>query len=185
VFLHGTVEPIRVSQESSELLTHFLANREAIRRFLAARASGAQEADDLLQELFLKISRFEPTEEVKNPVSYLFRTAMNLAHDRRRERQRAALRDASWADSRQTILGTEAVDDTPSAEAAYGARQRLAAVHTALDELSPQCRRVFVLHKLEGLPHEQVADRLGISRSTVEKHMHTALKHLIARLGRD
>jgi RNA polymerase sigma-70 factor (ECF subfamily) len=184
VFLRSTAEPTRVSPESAELLTHFLANREAIRRFLAARVGMAQEADDLLQELFLKISRFEPTEEVKNPASYLFRTAMNLAHDRRRERQRAASRDAKWTDSRHTILGTEAVDDAPSAEAAYGARQRLAAVYKALDELSPQCRRVFVLHKLEGLPHQQVADRLGISRSTVEKHMHTALKHLIARLER-
>ena len=174
-----------MSGRSSSLMTHYLANRESIRRFLAARVGIAHEADDLLQELFLKISRFEPAEEVRDPVSYLFRTAMNLAHDRRRERQRAVSREASWADARHVTVGAETVDETPSAEAAYGARQRLAAVHKALEEVSVQCRRVFVLHKLEGLSHQQVSVKLGISRSTVEKHMHTALRHLIERIGRD
>ena len=70
-------------------------------------------------------------------------------------------------------------------ESAYAAKQRVAAIRNALEELSPQCRRVFVMHKFEDLSHEEVARRVGISRSTVEKHMHTALKHLIARLGRD
>jgi RNA polymerase sigma-70 factor (ECF subfamily) len=59
------------------------------------------------------------------------------------------------------------------------------AVRRALDELSPQCRRIFVLHKFDGLSHKEIAERVNISRSTVEKHMHTALKHLIERLGRD
>jgi RNA polymerase sigma-70 factor (ECF subfamily) len=57
-------------------------------------------------------------------------------------------------------------------------------VVAALDELSPQCRRVFVMHKLEGLSHPEISARVGISRSTVEKHMGSALKHLIKRLGR-
>jgi RNA polymerase sigma-70 factor (ECF subfamily) len=63
--------------------------------------------------------------------------------------------------------------------------QRLAEVRRALDELSPQCRRIFMLHKFEGLTHQEVAERANISRSTVEKHMHTALKHLMKRFGRD
>jgi RNA polymerase sigma factor (sigma-70 family) len=172
-----------VSDPSAPLLTHYLERREAIRRFLVARVGSSHEADDLLQELFLKLSRFEPAEEVRDPVSYLFRTALNLARDSRRERQRAGSRDAVWADSRHTMFGSETIDDSPSAEDAVTAKQRVAAVHKAMNELSIQCRRVFTLHKLEGLSHQQVAERLGVSRSTVEKHMHTALKHLIERLG--
>ena len=72
-----------------------------------------------------------------------------------------------------------------SAEAALHAKQRLQAIVSVLDELSPQCRNVFVLHKFEGLTHPEIAARVGISRSTVEKHMTTALKHLVRQLGRD
>ena len=79
----------------------------------------------------------------------------------------------------------DTIADAPSAEDALHAKQRIAAVRAALDELSPQCRNVFVLHKFQGLSHEDVARQAGITRSTVEKHMRTALVHLVHRLGRD
>ena len=94
-------------------------------------------------------------------------------------------REGDWADAGTLTSGDELVADLPNAKSAYAAKQRVAAIRNALEELSPQCRRVFVMHKFEDLSHEEVARRVGISRSTVEKHMHTALKHLIARLGRD
>jgi RNA polymerase sigma-70 factor (ECF subfamily) len=173
------------SEQPSPLVAAYFSNRQAIQRFLAARVGDRQEAEDLVQELFLKLEGVVPPPDLRDPVSYLFRMALNLARDKRRERQRAQAREGDWADTRTMTSGTEAIDDSSSAEAAYGAKQRIAAIRAALDELSPQCRRVFVLHKFEDLSHEEVARRAGISRSTVEKHMHTALKHLIARLGRD
>jgi RNA polymerase sigma factor (sigma-70 family) len=172
-------------QRPSELLSIYFSKREAIGRFLAARLGNRDEAEDILQELFVKVAQLEPPESVQNPAAYIFRMAMNLARDHRRERQRAHIREADWVDTQTTLAGSTAIADTPSAEAAYGAKQRLAAIRVALDELSPQCRRVFLLHKFEGLSHEEVARRAGISRSTVEKHMHTALRHVIERLGRD
>lgn len=165
---------------SSDLLSVYFSKREAIERFLAARLGNREEAEDVLQELFLKLKRLELTGEVRDPAAYLFRAALNLARDHRRERQRARTREADWVDS-----SSPGRVEAPVAEAAFAARQRLEAIRRALDELSPQCRRVFLLHKFEGLSHEEVAQRAGISRSTVEKHMHTALRHLIARLGRD
>jgi RNA polymerase sigma factor (sigma-70 family) len=172
-------------QQPSQLLELYFSRRDAIARFLAARLGNRQEAEDVLQELFLKLDRNVASEEVRDPAAYLFRMAANLARDHRRERQRAHTREADWADVQSMVAGSDIVEDAPSAEAAYGAKQRLAAIRAALDELSPQCRRVFTLHKFDGLSHEEVAKQAGISRSTVEKHMHTALKHLIERLGRD
>ncbi len=171
-------------ERQSGLIAIYLSRREAIRRFLVARMGNAEEADDLLQELFLKARQTEPG-DVREPAAYLFRMAQNLARDHRRERSRARQREADWADSRTMTMGTETVEDAPSAEAAIAARQRLDAIRRALEELSPQCRRVFTLHKFEGVPHQDIARIAGISRSTVEKHMHTALKHLVERLGRD
>lgn len=163
----------------------FLSRREAIGRFLTARLGHADEAEDVLQDLFLRVNRMEASPDVRDPAAYLFTMALNLARDRRRERSRASARDTGWAGARYEMAGAEPILDQPSVEVAYAARQRLEAVTAVLDELSPQCRRVFQLHKFEGLSHQDVAARTGITRSTVEKHMNTALKHLIARLGRD
>ncbi len=171
-------------QQQTDLIAAYLSRREVIRRFLAARLGSTEEADDLMQELYLKAQQGAPG-EVRDAAAYLFRMALNLARDHRRERQRAQRREADWAGSRTMTSGSEAVADAPSAEAAIAAKQRIEAIRAALLDLSPQCRRVFTLHKFDGLSHQDVARKVGISRSTVEKHMNTALKHLIARLGRD
>lgn len=168
-----------------QLVAAYFANKEAIGRFLTGRLGNRQEAEDLVQELYIKLTSVQPPEDLRDPLAYLYRMAMNLARDYRRERERARTRESEWADTWATRIGAEAIADTPSAETSYAAKQRIAAIRVALDELSPQCRRAFVLHKFEGLSHEEVAQRTGITRSTVEKHMRTALKHLIARLGRD
>jgi len=166
------------------LLETYLLRREALKRFLTARTGNEGEAEDLVQEIYFRLDR-EPIEgPVHNPSAYLYKMALNLALDHRRERQRAMARDGQWAESRRVTVGSEAIAPTAAADIAYEAKQRLGRVVGALDELSPQCRRVFVMHKFEGLSHPKIAERVGISRSTVEKHMGTALKHLIKRLGR-
>ncbi len=141
-----------------------------------------EEAEDLLQELYIRLSRVPERTDIQDVGAYLFRSAMNLARDFQRDRSRAQTREGHWVDSQSTVLGDESIDDAPSAERAYDAKQRLATIRAVVDELSPQCRRVFVMHKFQGFSHQQVADSLGISRSTVEKHMHVALKRLMARL---
>lgn len=151
---------------------------------LRARLGNEQDAEDLVQELYLRLQRStEP--EVREPAAYLYKMALNLARDHQRERLRSKARDRQWVDATQTEIAGEAVVGEAAADIAYGAKQRLERVVAALEELSPQCRRVFTLHKFEGLAHAEISARLGIARSTVEKHMTTALKHLTRRLDRD
>jgi RNA polymerase sigma-70 factor (ECF subfamily) len=175
---------VRVGDLRQSLMEAYLSRREELARFLAARLGSRESAQDVLQDLFLRLDRSAQASEIRDPVAYVFRMAANLANDHRRSQRRAQARDAAWASARHVVMGSETVADTPSAEASYGAKQRVEAVRRALDELSPQCRRVFLLHKFEGRSHEEIANQVGISRSTVEKHMHTALTHLIRRLGR-
>ena len=80
------------------------------------------------------------------------------------------------------MIGAEEVTDEPTAEQAVAARQRLDATIAALKDLPPQTQRVFWKHKFEGLTHPEVAAALGISRSSVEKHVMAALRHLAERL---
>lgn len=166
------------------LFDTYLAYRGALTRMLRARLGNEQDAEDLVQELYLRLQRSaEP--EVREPAAYLYKMALNLARDHQRERLRSKARDRQWVEATQTELGGEPVVGGTPADLAYGAKQRLERLMAALEELSPHCRRVFTLHKFEGLAHAEIAARLGIGRSTVEKHMTTALKHLTRRLDRD
>lgn len=165
-----------------DLLSVYTARRADFARFLLARLGNREDAEDVLQELYLKVSRAS-ADDVIDPAAYLYRMAMNLARDFRRGVARARLRDADWADASNTMVGADAKDEMPSAENALAAKQRLAQVRLALDDLPPQTRRIFVLHKIEGRSHQEIATSLSISKSSVEKHMHTALQRLVARLG--
>jgi RNA polymerase sigma-70 factor (ECF subfamily) len=167
------------------LVEEFLLRREKLGRFLAVRLGNSADGEDVLQEMFVRLSRAEITDEIRDPASYLFRMAMNVSRDYRRERARARAREGIWADTQYTMQAGSAVFDSPSADAELASRQLLAQVRNALTDLSPQCQRVFRMHKFDGLSHREVAAALGVSRRTVEKHMHTALYHLLKRVERD
>jgi RNA polymerase sigma-70 factor (ECF subfamily) len=168
--------------ERSPLIALYLARRPDLVRFFTARLRSAAAAEDLVQDIYVRLSGLEPGLEVQNPVAYLYRLGTNLMLDRLRGERRTAHRDGAWLDSQTTRVGTHEISAEPSAEAAVAARQRLAALTEALKGLSPQTQRVFRMHKFEGLSHPEVAAAVGISRSAVEKHMMAALKHLLAKL---
>jgi RNA polymerase sigma-70 factor (ECF subfamily) len=167
------------------LIEAYLARRAELVRFFAARLGSPEAGEDLVQEIYLKISGLEDPAEVQSPGAYLYRLGSNLMLDRLRGARRSAARDQAWREANRTLSGAEEMDEAPDAASALAARQRLAAVIAAVQELGPQTQRVFRLHKLEGLSHSETAARLGVSRSAVEKHMIAVLKHLARRLPRD
>lgn len=154
-----------------------------MRRFFHARLGPQAEVEDLLQELFVKV-REAGDEEVLNPPAYLYRLAHNLMLDRLRTDRRRGAREAEWRRTHHVSVGALDVVDAPDAEASAIARQRLEKIATALASLAPQTQEVFRLHKFEGLTHAETAARLGISRSSVEKHISLALRHIMVRVGR-
>ncbi len=134
-----------------------------------------------MQDIFLKISAIE-TQDISNPTAYLYRLGWNLMLDKLRQQRRARSRDGIWLDARHNHMASEAIVDTPSAEDEVAGRQRLQRLLKALEDLSPRTQKVFRLHKFDGLSHAEVAKRLGISRSAVEKHVSAALRHLMDRM---
>ena len=166
----------------STLIATYLERRTDLVRFFTLRLRSTSAAEDLVQEIYVRLAGVETAGDIQNPSAYLYRLGSNLMLDRLRGQRRTAHRDAAWLDTQTTRLGTHEIAPEPSAEAAVAARQRLAQLSQALTELGPQTQRVFRMHKFEGLSHPEVAKELGISRSAVEKHMMQALKHLLARL---
>jgi RNA polymerase sigma factor (sigma-70 family) len=159
-----------------EALYH--AYRADLLRFLIARTGDAGEADDILQDVWIKVQA--PTgKPIANGRAYLYRIAHNLVIDRLRERQRRMRRERRWSDERTDhAAGVEAADPADSAEDEMLAREEVALLASALATLPGGARRAFELHKLNGMSHAEVAQHMGISKSGVEKHMAVAMKYL-------
>jgi RNA polymerase sigma factor (sigma-70 family) len=165
------------------LLSVYLERRANLVRFLAARAGSVAVAEDLAQELYLKLAGRDRSAEVTNPAAMLYRMALNLMLDRARGEARSAARETAWRQvSRAELGGVEIADEPPADEAAASA-QRLRLLIAAAKELPPQAGRAFRLHKLEGNSHAETARIMGLSVKAVEKHVSGALKALTAKLA--
>lgn len=161
------------------LTTLYGVHRDELLRFMSARLGNREDAEDLLQELWLRVDQV-PAGPITSGRAYLYRMAQNLIIDRARERQRRSRREQVW--SQEWAGGgsatAEPVDSAPTADEILIEREETALLASAIGTLPEGARRVFELHKLHGLSHGEVAAQLGISKSGVEKHMAVALKYL-------
>lgn len=152
-------------------------------RFFTVRLGSAAAAEDLVQDLYLKLSGLDPETAVQNEAAFLYRMGSNLMLDRLRQQRRAAARDGDWRETETSVLQGEDVADEPSAEAVVVARQRLAIVLAYLNTLPPAQQQAFRMYKLEGASQADIAAAMGCSVSSVEKYVRAAMKQLVEKLG--
>ena len=168
--------------DKAVLLGLYEEKRANLVRFFAARLGSRAEAEDLVQDLYIRISGLETTSPVDNPSALLHRIGSNLMLDRLRSQKRAGDRDNDWRAVNVTTVAGQEISDEPSADEVVAGRQRLQALVEAIEDLPEKTRQAFRLHKLDGHSHVETARRMGISVSTVEKHISSALKTLTRRL---
>jgi len=148
----------------------------ALRRFFERRAPGiGAESEDLAQEVFERLARREGG-EIVNIEGYLFQTASNVLTDRSRRRS------VRYSDSHVEYDEQYHALEDFSAERVIQGREELELVVRALEELPERTRAAFVLHRFEELKYAEIARRLGVSVSAVEKHIIRALRHIDERL---
>ncbi len=154
-----------------------MAMRGELKRFLLSRRVAEDEAEDLLQDLYIRVATTS-LGPIHQPRAYLYRMVNNLAHDRRRSRQRSERRDEVWT---KNSLGPDIErDPDPNAEQVMIAREELRRVQDALDELPPRTKEIFLNYRVEGIAQKAIADRLGVSLSSVEKHLQRAYQAVLA-----
>ena len=175
------------AQPSGGLAGVFEQHRAELWRFLKARSTNPADADDLLQDLWIRVNSLAdraPPGPIGNPRAYLFRMANNLMLDSLRSRQRSMARDHGWLDAqgRADAAPHQLADPAANAEDAVAEAEEVSLITAAIAALPPGAGRALRLHRIEGLKHEEVARIMGISRSGVEKHLAVAMKHLRAAL---
>jgi len=137
---------------------------------IARRTHRYSDAEDLLQTAFLRLERHRINHTVDNPAGFLVRTAINIMIDG--DRHRKLLGNATSNEL------NECEDNSPLQDEVVAARARLARVKSGLEKLTPRTREVFLMHRLESVKYSDIASRLGISESAVEKHIAKAVLFL-------
>lgn len=139
-----------------------------------ARRLGPDKAGDFVQTAFARMLGIGPDQltALQHPRAYLYRVARNLAINH--------VSSASFRLEQQAEGDAGRADDP---HAALEARDMLRRIETAIPLLPDRTREIFMAHRFEDLTYGQIAERMGISIKTVEKHIGAALRELHRALG--
>jgi len=146
-------------------LNQVFQHRRALHRYLGKLTSGAEDIEDLVQETYVRMYALPDFHLVESPRALLFRIAHNLAVERAR-RHKVQATDTVGDLEALSVFSEEAPPDE-----ATDARRRFESFCVAVERLPPVCRRVFVLRKVHKLSHTEISEVLGLSESTIEKHV--------------
>lgn len=167
------------AERARDLADQSEALRRSLTRYFERRVHDRSEVEDLVQEVFVRVVQRGGGQQIDHLSGYLFQTARSVLSDR--QRRRAARRADEHIPFEADKHGGEDMDAARQLEAKAELRVAAAAVLT----LPERTRTVFLLKRLEGFRHREIAERLGISVSAVEKHMLRAIAHLASTLGDD
>lgn len=149
------------SDSKRRLADWFLQWRGPLRKFLALRRTiPGPDLDDVAQEVFLRLMRYERTELIEHPQAYLYKMAANVAAEWAIRARHAAARESEW------IPGA-ATDDVAAEEA--DREQLQEEVERALLTLTLRQRDALKLQYFEGLSRAEIATRLGTTERTVKR----------------
>jgi RNA polymerase sigma factor (sigma-70 family) len=142
----------------------------SLKRFIRRFMRSSPDIEDIAQEAFLRAYAVELSRPIEQPKSFLFRIAKHVALSQLARKARQITGYIEDSDD-STVVDTES-----SAEDEISARQTLSLHCEAVANLSPQCRQVYLLRKMYGLSHKEIAGELGLAVSTVEKHLMKAVE---------
>jgi RNA polymerase sigma factor (sigma-70 family) len=130
---------------------------------LMRRGRSEHDAEDLLQEAWVRLACYEREQPVEKPEAFLMRAALNLSIDAHRLRQ---------SHGEEVVLeDVVLVDTSPSAEAMLLAKERIARLGICLGRLTEKTRTIFLAHRIEGMSYKDIAREHNLAVSTVERHI--------------
>ena len=144
-------------------VTEVQPHRGALRAWLLARFPTLPDVEDLVQESFARVFRARAGGPIRSARALLFATARNLAFDTVR-RQRVVRFEPVTEETDSSVLA-----DNTDVFATVSKQQELELLTEAIQSLPERCRQIFTLRTAYGLTQKQIAAKLAVSESTVEK----------------
>ena len=155
----------RKAKCQSSVSTAFLQHQLFLKKFLSRFLYNQQDIDDVAQETFLRAYQAEQDKNIEKPKAFLFQIAKNIALTELTRKSRQI------TDCIAEMDDSVVIDGMATTEQEVEARQHLGLYCEAVASLPVQCRRVYLLRKVHGLSHKEIAARTGLSVSSVEKHL--------------
>lgn len=163
--------------DAQHKLDLYLAHRSALIDYASSISGTRGQAEDVVQEAWLRFQHGAGDTQFHNPVGYLYRIVRNLSLDVLR--RHASEQHLPGDDQRLYSLPCT----TPSPEASACTRDALQVIAEALAELPARTRIAFEMHRLGDYTLQQIADHLGISIGLVHSLVRDAMTHCAERLG--
>jgi RNA polymerase sigma-70 factor (ECF subfamily) len=135
--------------------------RAPLRKFLKGKgAVPAADLEDVAQEVFLRLMRYDRTELIEQPQAYLYKMASNVAAEWAIRSRHSRPHDSRWLSDLVATEEPQRCFDRDEAE-----RE----VRRAIETLGTRQTRMLKLHFFEGLGHAEIAERLGITQRSVKR----------------
>ncbi len=158
------------NREALRIFGVFQENESILKRFLRRFTSSRQDVEDICQETVLRALEAEQSRQIQEPRAFLFGVARNIV------RKDLDKKSRSLIDFVEDFAPQEYPVEEPSLEEQLDAHQRMILFGQAVATLPSQCQKVFLMKKVHGYSHKEIARKLDISVSTVEKHASAGLK---------
>jgi RNA polymerase sigma factor (sigma-70 family) len=168
-------EPDNEKSRTAVIERLFREHNESLIRFLRGRVESRNEALEVAQEAYVRLLSLDQPGAVSYLRAFLFKTAANIAIDRRR-------RHSNYTKVSQLFAELEE-NRTPERQVA--AEQTLRLLGSLIEAMPPKCREAFVMNQIQGLDAAPIAARLGITASMVRKYVVRALLHCRERMDLD
>lgn len=161
----NTSEEAGIKNKSSPVTDSFLDNLLFLKKFLNSFFSSQQDVEDVVQETYLRAYVAEQKKGIEQPKAFLFTTARNIALTKLTKKSKqitSYLEESSKPDELEAM---------PSVHETVEADEQLGIYCEAVASLNPKCREVFLLRKVHGLSHKEIAQQVSLSISSVEKYL--------------
>lgn len=159
------------------LARNVLPIESVLRNWLSRHSVAGLEVDDIVQETYAILCELETVDHIRNPRKYVFQTAYSVVLRHLRHAKVVPMRALDDLDALQIAI------NTPSPEQTTIDRDMLGTVARFIATLPGRARQVFILRRVEGISKREIAQKLKISESTVEKHISKALYLLSERFA--
>lgn len=147
------------------ILDAFMQNHALLRGYISRFFVSSHEIDDVSQETFLRAFKAEKSERIEQPKAFLFKIAKNLMLSE------LARKSRKITDYIEDLEQGGSISDGVNLEDNVIAQQKLGIYCEAIASLPPKCRKVVLMKKVYGMSHKEIAGRLGITISAVDKHL--------------
>jgi RNA polymerase sigma-70 factor (ECF subfamily) len=160
----------------SAVSSAFMENSNLLKIFLRRFLSVQQDIEDVVQEAFLRAYQSEKKKNIEQPKAFLFRIAKNLALTKLTRKSRQITDYIEESDPSVVIQSELTVENEVQA------LQTLGIYCEAIATLPEKCRHVYLMRKVHGLSHKEIAERLDLTVSSTEKYLHKGVMHCRAYL---